>query len=197
VPYDAFFSHSNIYKDLVEEIALDLEKLYGLKIWIDMWCLIPGESWIPELEKNLNNAKCCVVFLGQENSEAWFQNEVEVALNIQSKNKAYRVIPVLIKDAPDLLPNSFLSGRTAVDLRDIGDKKEQLRLASGIIGCSPKAMMEKIEMEQIDIVDISEKKLEVLKDYSNKGLIEKEVKKEFEIEILRKKMQDLDNRREI
>jgi len=89
--HDAFFSHSHSYKQMVEDIAIYMEDEYTLKIWLDRWKLIPGERWIPEIEKSLNESKSCIVFLGEKNSMGWFQSEVEVALNIQSKKSEYMI----------------------------------------------------------------------------------------------------------
>jgi len=94
--YHAFFSHSNIYKDVVEQIAIYIEDTYKLTVWLDKWNLIPSGNWVQELEENLSNSDSCVVFIGEKKSTGWYKNEVELALNIESRRRdTYRVIPLI------------------------------------------------------------------------------------------------------
>ena len=43
--YDIFLSHNSKDTDIVEQLARRLRDKYGLKIWLDKWNLIPGETW--------------------------------------------------------------------------------------------------------------------------------------------------------
>ena len=176
--HDAFFSHSHLYKSIVREIAEYMEDEYDLNIWLDSWKLIAGEKWIQEIESGLDNSKSCIVFWGEHNSTGWFQDEVELALNIQSKRRNYRVVPVLLPNSSNLPESKFLSLRTAIDLREnIKDEEELYRLYCAIIGKIPG----RFKKAQTDV----EQKLENLKKLHNKNLIEKEVLIQLQIDIVK------------
>lgn len=176
--HDAFFSHSHSSKQTVEDIARYMEDAYALKIWLDRWKLVPGEKWIPEIEKSLNKSKSCIVFLGEKNSMGWFQEEMELALSIQSEKNGYRVVPVLLPNASDLPKSSFLNLRTAIDLRkNTNDEEELYRLYCGIVGKVPGRYMKK----QNEI----EHKLKNLKELYASNLIEKEVLVQLQVDILK------------
>lgn len=179
--YNAFFSHSNEYKSLVEEIAIDIEDNYNLQVWLDKWSLIAGDKWVQEIQKALINTKICVVFIGKTNSTGWYENEVELALNIESKNREkYRIIPVLLPDAEDLSEGSFLSTRTLIDLRDDVNREEELyKLSCGIQGVAPGRFQKKF-------LDETKNKLQKLKNYYNDDLITQEVLINLQSKILEK-----------
>jgi len=50
--YHAFFSHSNIYKNAVEQVAIYIKNVYSLTVWLDKWNLIPGGNWVQEIEES-------------------------------------------------------------------------------------------------------------------------------------------------
>jgi len=179
--YHAFFSHSNTYKDFVEEIAMHIEDNYDLKVWLDKWSLTAGDRWVQEIQKALIDIQICVVFIGKITSTGWYENEVELALNIESKNREkYRIIPVLLPDAEDLSEGSFLSTRTLIDLRDDANREEELyKLSCGIKGVAP-GRSQKKSLDEI------KNKLAKLKDYYNDDLITQEVLINLQSEILKK-----------
>src|SRR5215471_11897492 len=120
--YDSFLSHAHDDKDWVEAIAQRLEDEQGLRVWLDRWMLVPGESWQQAMAKGLGEAATCAVFLGGETPTGWFRQEIEHALNLQSRLSAFRVIPVLLPDAAPGDPASVLPGfmelRTWADFRE-------------------------------------------------------------------------------
>ena len=179
--YHAFFSHSDKYKSLVEEIAIHIEDNYNLKIWLDKWCLKAGDKWVHKIKEALVETKNCVVFIGKENSTGWYQNEVELALNIESENREeYRIIPVLLPDADDLPKRSFLSTRTLIDLRgDINRDEELYRLSCGIKGIKPGRFKNNFS-------DELEENLQKIKQYYDKDLIIQEVYVNLQYKILEK-----------
>jgi len=122
--YDVFLSHSHQYATWVEDLAERLEDERGFRVWLDRWMLVPGQSWQQEMAKGLEEAKACAVCLGQRTSKGWFQQEVEKALSRQAGDTSFRVIPVLLPDAPpeptEIIP-AFLDLRTWVDYRQGSD----------------------------------------------------------------------------
>jgi TIR domain len=100
--------------------------------------LIPGTSWQQEMAKGLEGADTCAVFLGKETPRGWFQQEIEKALNRQASNPGFRVIPVLLPEAPsnptEIMPG-FLDLRTWADFREGSDSEYAFNvLVSGIKG---------------------------------------------------------------
>ena len=113
--YDTFLSHSHEDAEWVEGIAKRLVDDYGFHVWIDKWVLVPGASWQQAMAKGLNETKTCLVFIGPRTPGGWFQQEIERALDIQSRDANFRVIPVLMPGAT-LVPD-FLRLRTWADFR--------------------------------------------------------------------------------
>jgi hypothetical protein len=137
-PFDVFFSYNSEDRETVEKIAVCLEDQAGLKVWLDKWRLIPGEPWFRELERGLNAGLTSAVFVGKSGEGPWQQREVAAALDRQVKNPDFRVIPVLLPDAPSIpeLP-VFLAGNTWVEFSDIADDDALWRLECGIRRVAP------------------------------------------------------------
>src|SRR5688500_15590793 len=115
---DAFLSHSHADAAWVEALARRLEDTRGLKVWLDRWVLVPGKSWQQTMARGLEEAKSCALFVGATTPTGWFQREIERALDLQTKNAEFRVVPVLLPDAdPDNVPG-FASLHTWADFRD-------------------------------------------------------------------------------
>ena len=122
--YQVFLSHSHQYGAWVEALAKRLEDEHGFRVWLDRWVLVPGTSWQQEITKGLEEAQVCAACVGRETSKGWFQREIEKALNRQASDAAFRVIPILLPDAPsdltEVMP-AFLELRTWVDFRQGSD----------------------------------------------------------------------------
>jgi hypothetical protein len=119
-PYDVFLSHSHSDSQWVESLAERLEDERGFKVWLDRWVLTPGRTWQQEMAKGLEATQTCVVCLGQSTPRGWFDQEIQRALDIQTRNPDYRVIPLLLPDAPDDVDTTgtaFLTLRTWADFR--------------------------------------------------------------------------------
>jgi hypothetical protein len=132
---DTFLSHSHEDAPWVEALARRLEDDCGLKVWLDKWVLVPGKSWQQAMARGLEEAASCVVFIGPKTPRGWFQEEIERALDLQTRNSDFRVIPVLLPAAdPNVIPG-FLSLRTWADFRDGQDQDYALHvLRQGIRG---------------------------------------------------------------
>jgi hypothetical protein len=138
--YAVFLSFNSEDRETVEQIARYLADKAELRPWFDQWELIPGEPWMRNLERGLEASMTCAIFIGQSGEGPWQRREVETALRHQVKNTNFRVIPVLLSDAPKQpeLP-IFLSGNMWVDFRGRGldDDNALWRLECGIRGESP------------------------------------------------------------
>jgi hypothetical protein len=138
--YNVFLSFNKEDYQEVEQIAVYLKDHANLRPWFDQWELIPGEPWVRSLERGLAASETCAVFVGQSGEGPWQQREVETALRYQVNNREFRVIPVLLPDAPKQpeLP-MFLSGNMWVDFRGkrIDDDDGLWRLECGILWEAP------------------------------------------------------------
>jgi WD40 repeat protein/energy-coupling factor transporter ATP-binding protein EcfA2 len=129
--YDVFLSYNSSDHVIVAKIADMLEER-GLRCFLDRWYLMPGDSWLRALEKALDNSRTIAVFLGPGGLGPWQQREQELALDRQSKNPAYRVIPVLLPQSDPAL--GFLSTNMWVDFRDGVDAGQLDWMAAAIRG---------------------------------------------------------------
>lgn len=185
--FHAFLSHSHDDSKWVEELARRLEDDCGFRVWLDKWILIPGKSWQQAMAKGLNEAATCAVCVGAHTPKGWFKEEIERALDIQTRDPAFRVIPVLLPDASKSLIPEFLSLRTWADFGKGQDEGYAFHvLKQGIrgepIGKWPLVSAQTVLNEEIYKY---EEKLKELRRFEAVGL-SKEVKIEFERLILNK-----------
>ena len=94
--YDAFLSHNNQDKPVIEEIAHWLLEEAKLSIWLDKWNIVPGDPWQEELEYALDQSKCCVFFIGKNGIGPWQNEEMRSALEDRVSKNSIRIIPVLL-----------------------------------------------------------------------------------------------------
>ena len=139
--FDVFLSHNRADKDVMERIARRLQKEVGIKPFLDKWHLIPGEPWQEALEDALDRSATVAVFVGPSGISPWHNEEMRAALEGRARDKAYRVIPVLLPGAT--LPKRgrlplFLARLTWVDFQSgLDDFEAFRRLVSGIRGVAP------------------------------------------------------------
>lgn len=137
--YGVFLSYNREDCEAVQRIAVYLADEAQVNPWFDKWSLIPGEPWARNLEKGLEASSCCAVFIGKSGQGPWQQPEVAAALRKSVNSPEFRVIPVLLPDAPsdpELPP--FLSGHTWVDFRKgLDDDLPRWQLECGINGIAP------------------------------------------------------------
>jgi len=96
--YQAFLSHSNPDKPLVEYIANWLTQ-NDITVWLDKWNILPGDPWQEEIEDALDASSACVVFLGTGGITPWQNEEMRSAINDRVSDQSIRVIPVLLPSA--------------------------------------------------------------------------------------------------
>jgi len=170
--YDVFLSHSHTDAQWVEQLATQLQE-QGMTPWLDKWEIIPGSSWQQAITKGLNEAKCCVVCLGADKADGWFQKEYEVALDYQSHNNGFRVILVLLTGADPTQASPFLTSNNWIDYRQSAAAEESFhRLISGIRGEKPGPYKPKANGDQ-SRKDAMETMLADLRDLETKGLLPK------------------------
>jgi sugar lactone lactonase YvrE len=147
--WDVFLSYASPDRAQVEKLALYLENDAGLTVFLDKWCLVPGQPFIPELEQAILASRSCAVFVGESGIRPWQNREMQAALNeavsgaAASGLLAYRVIPVLLPGAneppKEELP-VFLKQQTWVDFRSplgLDDPDALRRLVAGVRGKPP------------------------------------------------------------
>jgi hypothetical protein len=136
--FDIFLSHSHHDANMVETLAQRLEDEAGFHVWLDKWILVPGGHWQQEMAKGLNEARTCGVCIGQNTAQGWFQEEIERALNRQTRDNLFRVIPIILPTGDANLVDNFLELRTWVDFREgLNDPTAFNYLLSGILGVPP------------------------------------------------------------
>jgi hypothetical protein len=134
--FDVFFSYNRLDQPTVVQIAEALQSR-GLKVWLDLWEIPPGEPWEPALERAINWATAAVVFVGDNGMGPWQIPEMYGALR-EAVRRKMRVIPVLLpgKYEEPKLP-LFLGGHNWLDLRSGLTETGLGRLVWGITGEKP------------------------------------------------------------
>jgi TIR domain/AAA ATPase domain len=111
-----FLSHAGEDSQLAKELALHLKEA-GLGVWLDVERLKPGNRWMTKIEDGLRDAKTFVLYVGKSGVRNWVDQEVRVALDRSTKEKDFRLIPVLGHHSdPNALP-LFLQQYQWLDLR--------------------------------------------------------------------------------
>lgn len=116
--FDVFLSYDKRDHVQVEALARRLRE-QSLTVFLDLWCLTPGQSWQKELETNLPLCRSVVVCIGQGEMGQWQQRERSLALDLQAdaerRGQRLPVIPVLLPSAEP--PLGFLRQNTWIDFR--------------------------------------------------------------------------------
>lgn len=139
--FDVFLSHRSEDKPEAERLAARLEDEAEIRPFLDKWHLVPGEPWQEELERAIENSRCCAVLLGPEGMGPWHHEEMRAALQKRASDPNFRVVPVFLPgstpDARNSLP-PFLRRLTWVDLTQGLDSDDGfVSLVSGINGTAP------------------------------------------------------------
>jgi hypothetical protein len=183
--FDVFLSYCHDDGFCVEELARQIDDC-GLKVWLDKWVLIPGGKWQQEIAHGLKNANSCAVCLGEQNPSGWFREEIERAMNRQTKDASFRVIPILLPGARNINVDNFLELRTWIDFRSgIDDKRAFHYLISGIRG-QPPGRNKECGNDSDEILKKFKKGLMQLKQLHNEELIDDANLSEYRCRILDK-----------
>ncbi len=190
IPFDVFLSHSHNDAEVVGAIARDLEDKHNFKVWLDKWILIPGNPFRQEMAKGLDRAKTCAVIVGDGTPRGWFEEEIGKALNRQSQDKSFRVIPVILPGSDPKFVTDFLELRTWVKFKNnLEEKRPMHELVCGIKGTPPGREFDEIETV-INIGADIEEKLKKIKKLHEENLIETSIKIEFQRVILNELLLD-------
>ncbi len=177
--FDVFLSYSHIDSEFVEELAKKLEDDANLCVWLDKWVLIPGEHWQQAMARGLHQAKSCAVCIGEQTPSGWFKEEIERALNRQTKDKSFRVIPVLLPHAQNINVDDFLELRTWVNFKKgINDNYAFHFLVAGVLGVPPGRFYKR---ETFDILHTHvRQKLVQIQELRGESLIDDDIAKEYQ-----------------
>lgn len=132
-----FLCHNSEDKPAVRRLAEKLEDA-GIDIWLDEWCLAPGDRWQVEIEQALNQCQVCAVFLGSNPIGTWQHEELQVVLGRRASDKQFRVIPVLLPKTErakrSLMPAFLANTHWVAFQHDIEEEEKFNRLVAGIKG---------------------------------------------------------------
>ena len=140
--YDAFLSYNSFDRDVVEEIAVRLRDK-GLKLYLEVWELLPGREFQPGLAEALIDSKTCVAFLGPNGLGPWQVEEIQNAIDRRVRDRDFHVIPVLLPGAErprrgDVALLEFLINASWVEfLKTTDDQQAFDLLVAGIKGSKP------------------------------------------------------------
>jgi sulfatase modifying factor 1 len=105
--FDVFISYNRADQSEVLKLAALLRER-GLKLWLDVWNLVPGEPWLPAVERALQSSAACAVIVGPHGVGGVQSNEVWAAIEFRLASShgslPFRVFPIL-------LPNSTRGNR--------------------------------------------------------------------------------------
>jgi len=104
-PSDVFISYSTDARPWAEKLSESLESK-GVSTWTDFKSIRPGERWLEEIQRALDDARYFLLVVGPRNAIGeWQDREWQGALQRTWTDPNKRIIPVLIHDAT---PPSFL-----------------------------------------------------------------------------------------
>ncbi|MCC6616788.1 MAG: nucleotide-binding protein [Anaerolineae bacterium] len=119
-----FVSYARADIDRVREFVSRLNEL-GIRTWIDVDALAPGENWQHSIQQGLARAAGLIVFLSRNSVDSsWVHSELSAILD-----RSAAVFPILLDDLPpDAIPVS-LQTVYYLDVRDwsrVGEQVAQL-----------------------------------------------------------------------
>jgi hypothetical protein len=132
-----FLSHAGEDSAAAKDLANRLRQA-GLEVWLDVDELKPGDRWMEALEQALARATAFAVCVGRSGIQRWVDREVRVALDRNTRDHSFRIIPILGPgSAPESLP-AFLSHHQWLDLRQgVREPSELQQLVGAILEKEP------------------------------------------------------------
>lgn len=109
----AFLSYAQEDRDVATRIANTLRNA-GLRMWFDTWELATGDSIAERIDHAAASDFLVVLLSPHSVASQWVQQELNVALTTELKDRAITLIPVMIEDCE--LPQ-ILTDRFYLDLR--------------------------------------------------------------------------------
>jgi hypothetical protein len=97
-PAKVFLSYASSDKSAARDIADALRKS-GVSAWFDEWDLASGDSFKERIESAVVSSDYVLLLLSPAAVDSnWVQSEVNFALSRELKDRAIRLVPVLIED---------------------------------------------------------------------------------------------------
>ena len=182
--FDVFLSHAHPDAEVVELLGERLEDEANLRVWLDRWILVPGEHWQQEMAKGLYHAKTCAVCIGTQTPAGWFREEIERALNLQTRDNSFRVIPLILQDGDRSLIENFLELLTWVDFKNgLNDNHAFHILVSGIRGIPPGRYSD-LQAGNNDELLLIRQRLQHIRALRREQLIDNDIALEYQRRIL-------------
>jgi len=111
---EVFISYSTDAKPWAERLSESLERK-GVSSWTDFKSIRPGERWLSEIQRALDEVKYFLIVVGPKNRIGeWQDREWQGALQQTWNDPQKRIIPVLVDDAS---PPAFLKNWGSVRVR--------------------------------------------------------------------------------
>ncbi|MCI0435487.1 MAG: TIR domain-containing protein [Gemmatimonadetes bacterium] len=135
-PFDVFVSYNAEDREAVLSLA-EVLKTRRLRVWLDVWELVPGRPWQDAIEEVIGAVRSAVIVIGPHGLGPWEVPEMRACLE-QCVARRMPVIPVLLPGAAEepRLP-LFLRGLTWVDQRGGATRATLDRIEWGITGIKP------------------------------------------------------------
>lgn len=134
---DVCLSYSATDSAWAENLAKRLRDEYGFRIHLDKWVSLAGQFSQQAHSDGIDQASCCIVCIGEQTPVNWFKQEIQRALDRQSKEPSFRVIPVLLPDAKVVNVRDFPELRVWVDFRSLDQAYAWHLLVCGVKGIPP------------------------------------------------------------
>jgi predicted acylesterase/phospholipase RssA len=112
--YDLFLSYASGDRELVTDIAKRL-RAAKVRLWFDIWELVPGENWLEAGEKAILRSKAVGICVGRDRSS---RSEIEFGL---ARDHDVRCIPILLPGSEGKVPD-FLKNLRAVTVSQQEDQ---------------------------------------------------------------------------
>jgi TIR domain len=135
--YDVFVSYNRRDAPLAREVVSGLKDA-GFRVWIDEERIQPGDPWADVVMRGIEASRATVLLIGRKGVTSWMKKETENAFRART-NRDHRIIPVLLKDAPEDFLTApepgFLSDYQFVNCREFSIAKNIVsRVAAAIAG---------------------------------------------------------------
>jgi hypothetical protein len=125
--FDAFFSYNSRDTEAVAGLVARLKR-DGLRIWIDVDELRPGDDWAPETRSAFARARTVAIFVGPHGIGPQQEAELAEALDRSRPGDGrFRLIPVLLPGVGNTILPPDLAKYFWVDFRDSLDNREAYR----------------------------------------------------------------------
>ena len=97
--YDVFLSYATADHDMVERLATDLRDA-GLRVWLDVWEIRPGDSIPAKIEEGLESSAVLALCMSEHAfGSAWAALESHTFRFRDPLNRQRRFLPIRLDDA--------------------------------------------------------------------------------------------------